>query len=440
MILWFVLTIMTSIAAVFVSAPFIRRFDRRQTELPRDIAVYRDQLKEVDSDAALGLIDAAQAEIARTEIKRRMLASRTSEDAVLPALSTGERIFAAIGVAGIVVFGSVGLFALTGNFEPTSAASFASLDAPPANKGERAAVKKTGDTSISLRFPAPAPNENSTSAQTTLPPVEEMIQRLVTRLQRNPKDVEGWRVLGWSYFSTDHFTEAAAAYARAIELDPDSVEYRDARTDALIRAAGGVVTQEAKGATEETLKRHPKDPRARYFKGLAANQAGDRTAALKEWGELLAELETKDPLFPELRRKVEEAKKDGGRVGDASTAANDSKSQTSTSTSQNVEPAKADDSSANSKGPQPEDIRNAEAMTVSDRTAMIRRMVDSLEDRLELSPRDVDGWIKLIRSRSVLGDKEKAKQAFEKALRIFEVETPERKRITATAEELGLGP
>jgi len=70
---------------------------------------------------------------------------------------------------------------------------------------------------------------------------------------------------------------------------------------------------------------------------------------------------------------------------------------------------------------------------------MIQRMVDSLADRLEQSPHDIDGWIKLIRSRSVLGDKEKAKLALEKALKVFAEETPERKRITTTAEELGLG-
>jgi cytochrome c-type biogenesis protein CcmH len=435
MILWLVLTVMTSIAAVFISAPFIRRLERRQTASSSDVAVYRDQLKEVDKETALGLIDAVQAETAKTEIKRRMLAAGELDDAGLPPLSSGERSFAAIGVTGIVVLGSVGLFALTADLEPPPSA----LPIPPkplaATSLEKSAPKMEAPSN-----PAPpsaiALAANSTRrSQSQLPPVEEMIQRLVARLQRNPKDVEGWRVLGWSYFSTDHFTEAAAAYSRAIELNPDSADYRDARTDALIHAASGVVTQEAQNATEETLKIHPKDARARYFKGLALDQAGDKAGALKEWKELLSELDSSDPVARELKQKIEGVGKDGDHAADAS-ATNETNSPASVA-ADSSEPKTAEPTA--NREPRPEDIRNAEKMAPSDRLAMIQRMVDSLAERLEQSPHDADGWIKLIRSWSVLGDKDKAKQALDKALKIFTEETPEGKRIKTTAEEFGLG-
>jgi cytochrome c-type biogenesis protein CcmH len=432
MILWFVLTVLTSIAAVFVSAPFIRRLERRQLESPRDVAVYRDQLKEVESEAALGLIEPAQAELARTEIKRRMLSAADAQDGALPPLSSGERTFAAIGVAGVVVFGSVGLFALTANLEPPSAPPFAALDAPFADKGERASAKKIEETAAASRGPGAgaAPAMRSGAAQTALPPVEEMIQKLVTRLQRNPKDVAGWKMLGWSYFSTDHYVESAAAYARAIELDPDSADARNSRVEALIRAANGVVTPEAKSATDETLKRHAKDPRARYIVALATDQAGDHVGAQKEWNELLAEVNVSDPLYQELKQKIDGSGKNGDRGAETAASAVGDKGLAS---------APSGEPSIGKREPRPEDIRNAEAMTPGDRASMIQRMVDSLADRLEQSPHDIDGWIKLIRSRSVLGDKEKAKLALEKALKVFAEETPERKRITTTAEELGLG-
>jgi len=429
MILWLVLTIMTAIAAVFVSAPFIRRLERRQMEAASDVAVYRDQLKEVDNEAALGLIDATQAEAARTEIKRRMLAEGEGEDAALPALTSGERTFAAIGVASVVVFGSVGLFALTVNVEPPPAVVSFNAPEPPIAKPERPA-RKMAEMSNSSLSPTMATGSPARRAETPLPPVEEMIQRLVTRLQRNPKDAEGWRMLGWSYFSTDHFTEAGAAYARAIELNPDSADYRNARTDALIRAANGVVTSEAKGSVEETLKLHPKDARARYFRGLAIEQDGDKNAALKEWNELLGELESNNPLALEIKQKIS-----GGsnRPGEASVT----EGPAATPNSASMQPPKSPETTDN-RGPSPEDIRNAEAMAPTDRTAMINRMVDSLANRLEQSPRDADGWIKLIRSRTVLGDKDLAKQALEKALKIFAEDTDERKRIVTTAEELGI--
>ncbi len=403
MMLWFVLTAMIAIAAVLVSSPFIRRHERRRMTGDADIAVYRDQLKEVDSEAALGLIDAAQADASRTEIKRRILAAAADEDgASSVGLSSGERSFAAIAVAVIVVGGSIGLYAITGNFDmpATSRAS----DAEPAPAG------------VSEAAPLSAPKK---MAQTSLPPVEELVQKLVARLQRNPKDMEGWRMLGWSYYSTDHFTEAAAAYARAIELNPDSVDFRNGHVDALIRAAGGEMTSEAKAANDETLKLNHNDPRARYFKGLAMEQAGDKKAAQESWKDLLAEMPPNDPWAKELRQKL---------------GLPELESAAKPATPENVEapPVVAD------KAPAPADLRAAETMSPSDRTAMIQGMVESLAARLDKSPNDPDGWIKLMRSWSVLEEKEKSKLTLDKALKNFGEGSAERQKLLRSSQELGI--
>src|SRR5262249_20406103 len=89
-------------------------------------------------------------------------------------------------------------------------------------------------------------------------------------------------------------------------------------------------------------------------------------------------------------------------------------------------------------GPSAEDVRAAEAMTPPDRSAMIRGMVDGLAARLEQSPQDVEGWIKLIRSRVVLGESDRARQALERALAIFDNAPQERSQIAAAARELGI--
>jgi cytochrome c-type biogenesis protein CcmH len=77
-------------------------------------------------------------------------------------------------------------------------------------------------------------------------------------------------------------------------------------------------------------------------------------------------------------------------------------------------------------------------MPPADRLVMIRGMVDGLAKRLEQSPRDADGWIKLIRSRMVLGETELAKQALESGLEAFDEGSPERDQIAAAALKLGL--
>ena len=89
-------------------------------------------------------------------------------------------------------------------------------------------------------------------------------------------------------------------------------------------------------------------------------------------------------------------------------------------------------------GPSAEDVRNAQALQPADRIAMIEAMVDRLASRLDQSPHDVDGWIRLMRSRQVLGEAEAAKQTLRTALDVFKDAPQEQDRISAAARELGL--
>jgi cytochrome c-type biogenesis protein CcmH len=156
----------------------------------------------------------------------------------------------------------------------------------------------------------------------SLPDVDTMIERLVQRLQNEPGDAEGWRMLGWSYFQTSRFDEAEKAYAKALALRPESSEFKAAYEDAKAKVS----------ATDST----------------------------------------KEDAKPE-----------------------------------------------------------------SENGAM-RSMVDGLASRLEASPRDAEGWIKLIRSRTVLGEKDAAATALRKALDVFKDEPEQMTEIAAAADELGV--
>ena len=90
------------------------------------------------------------------------------------------------------------------------------------------------------------------------------------------------------------------------------------------------------------------------------------------------------------------------------------------------------------KGPNAQDLQSARAMSPADRSAMIRDMVDGLARRLEQSPRDADGWIKLIRSRIVLGEIEQARKALSRSIEVFTDDAQQRDRIVAAARQLGL--
>ena len=67
-------------------------------------------------------------------------------------------------------------------------------------------------------------------------------------------------------------------------------------------------------------------------------------------------------------------------------------------------------------------------------------MVDGLADRLERSPRDIEGWTRLIRSRVVLGERDVAAAAFRKALDVFKDDVAASTSIKAAAIEFGLRP
>jgi cytochrome c-type biogenesis protein CcmH len=393
MTLWLILTIMTSAAAVCLVAPLLRPAAAPGDEAAGDIAVYRDQLQEVERDLRDGRIDAAQAETARTEIRRRILAAGAPRpEGPSPGLSGRERSIVIVGATAIVAVGSAVLYAAIGN--PGLAAASRAVELgrmdgllrnsslPPEHPPLDGLVQDgSGREGFPLKGLSAAGRaaESDGDPQAGLPTVEEMTRRLADRLARNPSDVEGWRTLGWSYLNIGRFDAAAAAYEKAIALDPGNMEFRGGRIEALVGAANGVVTAEARAAIAEVLKRDPRDARAQHYAELAS------------------------------------AQQEGGNIGGNTAALR-----------------------AADKGPTSQDVQAAEAMPPADRTAMIRGMVDGLARRLEGSPRDADAWIKLIRSRMVLGDGELARQALAHSLAVFADDAPERDRIAAAAHELGV--
>jgi cytochrome c-type biogenesis protein CcmH len=89
-------------------------------------------------------------------------------------------------------------------------------------------------------------------------------------------------------------------------------------------------------------------------------------------------------------------------------------------------------------GPSVEKSVKSDAMPPHENDAVVRSMVDRLADRLESSPRDVEGWTLLMRSRVVRGEREIATTALRKALEVFKDDPAASGTISATAIELGL--
>src|SRR5262245_28586223 len=95
-------------------------------------------------------------------------------------------------------------------------------------------LQRLADYARSTETESPA---STVAADKMLPDVDTMIERLAHRLKNSPEDIEGWRMLGWSYFQTGRYQQAATAYARAVELDPSSAEFKRAYEESKAKAA-----------------------------------------------------------------------------------------------------------------------------------------------------------------------------------------------------------
>ncbi|MEQ1648841.1 MAG: c-type cytochrome biogenesis protein CcmI [Hyphomicrobiaceae bacterium] len=439
MMLWVILTLMIVAASLFLAAPFLRAdASARAPDPATEANVYRDQLAEIDRELADGAIDATQAEASRLEIKRRVFALQRDADAPVRILALIERKFFAGIIAGGIALGGTILYAFNG-----------SPDIPSARRTSTATPASVGPNHPPIAGaaqPGPSAQVGGVPQAQALSSVDEMVDRLVQRLTKSPGDADGWRMLGWSYFRTDRYQEAAAAYAKASALQPSVGALKTAWAEALVRAADGKVTPESLRLSEEALKLDAKDPRARYFIGLAKEQAGDASGALDAWIALLRDANSTDDWEAEVRQQTQElAKASGIDIGARLPVSPTGpgilgKLKQEAASADATQPAATAPQQSIQRGPTAADVKAAESLSASDRTVMIRSMVDGLQTRLDANPRDADGWIKLLRSRVVLGEMDQAKAALARALKVF-ADTPSvRDQISATAREVGISP
>lgn len=381
--LWIALTALAVCAAALMALPFLRSRTAGVVPATEPVDVYAAQLAALTSDEAAGELEPAAAAELRTEVERRIVDAPASEPA--HAAPQFDRVTAGV-VAAIVVIGSAVLYAATGL--PTT------------------------------QSPATAGAFN-TSAQ-SLPDVDTMIERLRTRLEENPEDAEGWRMLGWSYFETNRFEDAVTAYRRATTIAPQNGSYASGLAEAIAQSNGGTVTPEARREFRRALAADSTDERARYYLALARAQAGDVRGAISDWIDAIREAPTDSRWVPRMRAEVEAAAQ-----------------QANINIAGRLPPAPP-----SSGGQAPpitaETVAGAAQSSPADQQQMINGMVEGLEQRLAQEPRDAERWIMLMRSRMVLGQPDRARAALISALSAFEGDRQTQQRLRAAATDLNV--
>jgi len=259
MTLWFVFALMT-VAAIFAALLPLGLRSRSQGD-GGEAAVYKDQLAEVDRDLASGLIPAADADAARAEIGRRLLAAADQKPAAMQANVRLRRAAAALALVGLPVL---------------ALALYLPLGSPG-----------LADFPFAARNRAP----NGQSLDTLVAQVEQ-------HLKNNPADGRGWTVLAPVLERLGRFDEAVRAYRNSITYNGESADRRADLGEAIAAAAGGVVTAEAKTEFDRAVVLDVNEVKARYFLGLAAEQDGRKADAASIWRAMLEKAPEDAPWRP----------------------------------------------------------------------------------------------------------------------------------------------
>ena len=481
MILWSIFALMTLAAVFAVWWPLARR--QRLARSGSDVAVYRDQLEEIDRDEAASLIGNVEADAARVEVSRRLIAAAETAkaaSAVAVPVAAGKYRWATLAAAITLI--------------PLGA----------------------GVTYLSLGSPnlVPVSMNAATSGQPLPGGIENTVAEVETYLESNPKNGRGWELLAPVYLRLGRFDDAVRARRNALEIfGPDAARLGDLG-EAIVMASNGVVTPEAKGLFERANATDPEDVMAQYYLGLNAKQEGRRDEAVKRWTALvsgaregaewlplvknaLARIDEKGPSAiaaapsaagvapPEhsggtieamVERLAERLKKDGSDVpgwiqlvrsyrvlgkadkvnaaiADAHTAlANDQEAlqrldqglaglEAEASARASGPGATAPAPPATSiapKGPNASQVAAAAQMAPAERNGMIEGMVARLAQKMAENGSDVDGWLRLIKAYSVLGERDKALAAAANARNALAGNSDNLRRIGELAKELGL--
>jgi cytochrome c-type biogenesis protein CcmH len=343
-----------------------------------ELAVYRDQLTEIEAEREQGLLAGPEAEAARVEIARRLI--HRSEEKDRREASAGKAGWArqaAIYAAAALPVAAIGVYLAVGSPELPSRPYASRLETPV---------------------------EQATAA--------DLVARVEVHLRDNPEDGRGWDVVAPVYMRMGEYVRAAEAFQRAARLLGESPERLAGFARADIMLKNGVVSEPARQAYTRLLKQQPDNIEPKVWLAIAQEQDGDVAGAARQFAELLPDAQEpwRQLIDARLKAANEKLGKDAVPVPETARAAPSSEAQAAIA-----------------------------AMDPEQREKLIADMVDGLAARLKADGNDLAGWMRLVRSYVVLGRRDDATTALASARGQFKGDDKSLSELNAMATSLGLG-
>ncbi|MBO9464983.1 c-type cytochrome biogenesis protein CcmI [Tropicibacter sp. R15_0] len=375
-----------------------------------DLQVYRDQLREIEKDAARGSIPEDEAARLKIEISRRILAA----DA---AAQKGSEEAGKAGVASYVMGALVAATILGGGFalymklgQPgTPDQPLTQRLAEAQQLRDNRMSQEEAEAKIPAQAPVQAPDEYM-----------KLVEQLREAVEERPDDVRGLTLLAGSEANLGNYRRSYELQKKIAELLGDKAGAKTFTdiADMMIIAAGGYVSPEAQVELEKALALDPNDGVARFYGGLLMAQTGRPDIAFQIWDRLLRASRPDAPWVGPIRAQIEEL---AFRAG---------------VTRYQLPPLP--ESHDAPSGPSADDVAAAAEMTPEERQEMIRGMVEGLSTRLAEEGGPASDWARLIGALAVLGEQDRAKAIYGEARTVF-AEKPELlKQIDAAANRAGL--
>ncbi|QTQ83860.1 c-type cytochrome biogenesis protein CcmI [Agrobacterium tumefaciens] len=277
---WIVVAILTAAVAIVLMYPLMRKTEVSQTRRDGEVAVYRDQLAELDRERAAGLIGETEAEYARAEIGRRLLAAAdTRQDAESSARPLRHNLAVTLIT---VLLPALGLCLYIWKGSP-----------------------EVPDMPLEARLEQPGNDMNL------------LVARAERHLAENPDDGAGWDILAPIYFKTMRLGDAELAYRNALRLQGPSTERLTGLGETLVASNDGIVIEAAREAFAEAERLKPGNPRARFYLALSLEQAGKAQEARAAFAALAADAPAGAPWLPLVREHIART---GGEAAPSPTA------------------------------------------------------------------------------------------------------------------------
>lgn len=279
---WLICAVLVIIALAFILPPLLQPSDAVEANANErreaNVAIYRDQLSELQADLHNGIVSQVQYDQDRDEIERRLLEDvKFSESDVKSTVPTGKKSIVYALALGLPLIAVV-FYLRVGELKGLSP-----LEVRPAMSSE--------------------PSSGGRSQQQ----IEANVAALVERLKTNPSDSQGWVMLARSYNSMGRFGESAGAYARATELIPNDADLLAEYAFVSAMANGRQLEGQPMELVNKALKVDPENLKALQLAGNEAFQRKDYKQAIDYWSRVLKKVPAGSEVAESVQQRIDEA-------------------------------------------------------------------------------------------------------------------------------------